>query len=90
MVAMKYAFKFPAVFDHCLLMNNINELWEDSLCMNNNGIHGYRDQFLCRFWSEFVIFALEMHFQHFFRWEMEDWVHLYPKYDMIMICMMIF
>ena len=34
-VAKKTAFKFPAVFDHCLLMN-INELCTDSLLINND------------------------------------------------------
>ena len=41
-VAKKTAFKFPAVVDHCLLMN-INELCADSLCINNNGVYGYWD-----------------------------------------------
>ena len=38
----------------------------------------------------FVIFALEMHFQRFFRWEMENWVHLHPKNDIVTVRMMNF
>ena len=50
-----------------------------------------KTNFFADFGQDFIIFALEMHFQHFFPLViMEDWVHLYPKYDMIMVCMMIF
>ena len=65
MVAKKTAFKFPAVFDHCLLMN-INELCADSLLINNNGVYGYRDQFLCRFWLDFRHFCIRNVFSAFF------------------------
>ena len=65
--------------------------------MNNYGAHTtmapmiIMTDFFADFGQNFIIFALEMHFQHFFPLvTMEDWVHLYPKYGIITVRMVIF
>ena len=63
--AKKTVFKFPAVFDHCLLMN-INELCADSLRINKNGVDGYQDRFLCRLWSHLRYFCIRNAFSALF------------------------
>ena len=44
----------------------INELFADSLRINNNGVYGYRDQFHCRFWSDFRYFCIRNAFSALF------------------------
>ena len=47
---------------------NINELCADSLRINNNGVYGYRDEFLCGFCSDFRYFCIRNAFLALFRW----------------------